>query len=36
MQPIDNVAALVALIAASAVETKARSAKAPARSGVTN
>jgi DNA repair protein RadA/Sms len=36
MQPIDNVAALVALIAASAVETKARSPRAPARSGVTN
>ena len=36
MKPIDNVAALVALIAASAVETKARSTKAPSRSGVTN
>src|SRR6185503_10869267 len=35
-QPIDNVAALVALIAASAVERKAGSMRAPARDGVTN
>ena len=35
-EPIDNVAALVALIAASAVERKVGSARAPARSGVTN
>jgi predicted ATP-dependent serine protease len=35
-EPIDNVAALVALIAASAVERKAGSARAPARDGVTN
>jgi predicted ATP-dependent serine protease len=35
-QPIDNVAALVVLIAASAVETRAGRAKSPARSGVTN
>ena len=35
-QPIDNVAALVALIAASAVETRAGRAKSPARDGVTN
>jgi DNA repair protein RadA/Sms len=36
MQPIDNVAALVALIAASAVETKRGQASARARDGVTN
>ena len=35
-QPIDTVAALVALIAASAVETRAGRAKSPARHGVTN
>ena len=35
-QPIDNVAALVALIAASAIETRAGRAKSPARDGVTN
>jgi predicted ATP-dependent serine protease len=35
-QPIDNVAALVALIAASAVENKAGRARTPAHSGVTN
>jgi DNA repair protein RadA/Sms len=35
-QPIDNVAALVALIAASAIETRAGRAKSPARNGVTN
>ena len=35
-QPIDNVAALVALIAASAVETRAGRVKSPARDGVTN
>jgi hypothetical protein len=35
-QPIDNVAALVALIAASAVERKAGSVRSPARGGVTN
>jgi DNA repair protein RadA/Sms len=36
VQPIDNVAALVALIAASAVEAKAGRVGALARSGVTN
>ncbi|HEY6517873.1 MAG TPA: hypothetical protein VIZ19_00715 [Roseiarcus sp.] len=35
-QPMDNVAALVALIAASAVETRVGRAKSPARNGVTN
>ena len=35
-QPIDNVASLVALIAASAVERKVSRAGAPVRSGVTN
>jgi DNA repair protein RadA/Sms len=35
-KPIDNVASLVALIAASAVEAKGGRAGAPARDGVTN
>ena len=35
-KPIDSVAALVALIAASAVETRAEGSRAAARSGVTN
>jgi DNA repair protein RadA/Sms len=35
-KPIDSVSALVALIAASAVETKAGGSRAAARSGVTN
>ena len=35
-QPIDNVAALVALIAASAVETEGGSRRRPVRGGVTN